>query len=515
MADKTTQVAELAANLSSEVRAMREENEALQGTVGELTASVSEWKERAARIEEEYARAAEADRISAEHAVAKVEDNNFLLAPTSGLMGNDLLSVHLSSNVFNAGGFGTSYVHKKNLEDAIASMPAITPENVSKHYATLEATAKARLAAMGCPDPDGFYDDAYRDQLIVDHDNAQKDLQEVITRRKKYGVDIENMRYSIETSEISSWIVTALASQLWLDSTLSSPAVSAIPNVVSLGATTRIPLEFGDVTWHLGSEDPTAPADSDVSPSHVDIVTSEQVATMRWSYRVDEDSMVPFARELRNHIVRQIGLNMENTFINGDKRTGGTNVNNFGTGTTVSLPGLRGFDGFVRAAQDGGNIIDGATFNNTLIVNLRKQLGKYGVMPSESFIIAGVNTFFKLLGLTELLTIDKVGPRATVLTGSVGSIHGMPVFVSENLGQAVGSSGVVAADNTLNVTDRMLLVNRTQYRKTMRRSVMIEMEKFTRSRYNSMTVSYRMGLQNQKDTSATNPENVAMLRNIT
>jgi hypothetical protein len=62
---------------------------------------------------------------------------------------------------------------------------------------------------------------------------------------------------------------------------------------------------------------------------------------------------------------------------------------------------------------------------------LRKDLGVWGLEPSDLRFIVSTETYFDLMEDTVFQTMDKVGPVATVLTGQVGQVGGTPVLVSD------------------------------------------------------------------------------------
>jgi len=69
-------------------------------------------------------------------------------------------------------------------------------------------------------------------------------------------------------------------------------------------------------------------------------------------------------------------------------------------------------------------------------------MGKYGVNPNNLAWIAGVRVFHKLLSLPEVLTVDKYGANATILTGELAKLDGIPIIVSEFIREDLNASGV-------------------------------------------------------------------------
>ena len=61
---------------------------------------------------------------------------------------------------------------------------------------------------------------------------------------------------------------------------------------------------------------------------------------------------------------------------------------------------------------------------------VRAKLGKYGARPSELAWVMDVNTFIRAQGISQFRTMDKLGPNATLVTGMLGAVEGIPVIVS-------------------------------------------------------------------------------------
>ena len=77
--------------------------------------------------------------------------------------------------------------------------------------------------------------------------------------------------------------------------------------------------------------------------------------------------------------------------------------------------------------------------------------------------------------------MDKLGPNATLLTGMLGAVEGIPVIVSEQMKLADTDGKVTDAGNATN-TGRLLAVNRTQWAQGFRRELTIDVDRDTQMR---------------------------------
>ena len=113
-----------------------------------------------------------------------------------------------------------------------------------------------------------------------------------------------------------------------------------------------------------------------------------------------------------------------------------------------------------------------------------------------------VNTFIRALSIPNFRTLDKLGPQATLLTGQLGAVEGIPVIVSEQMALADTGGKVTDAGNGTD-TGRLLIVNRSQWRVGFKRELTIETVRDAQKRQNIMVVSFRIGLQERTGSRST------------
>jgi len=119
-------------------------------------------------------------------------------------------------------------------------------------------------------------------------------------------------------------------------------------------------------------------------------------------------------------------------------------------------------------------VVTATTTSVANLLLLRKGMGKWGVNPSELAYIVGVSAYHALVADANLLTVDKMGPNATILNGMVGSVGGVPVIVSEHVREDLNASGVhdaITATKTAN-----LCVNRGEWAMGQRMALDVEVD---------------------------------------
>ena len=163
------------------------------------------------------------------------------------------------------------------------------------------------------------------------------------------------------------------------------------------------------------------------------------MAAFLFSRSVEADSAAAILPFVRGKLVQAFVEAEEQTILDGD--TDGTHqdtdVQALGaTDVRTAWDGLRK-KALAQTATAGSGALTAAQ-----VKTLRATMGKWGINPSDLALIVGVNGYYDLLGDDNLLTVEKLGPKATILNGQLGMIYGMPVIVSEHVRENLNASGV-------------------------------------------------------------------------
>jgi len=312
-----------------------------------------------------------------------------------------------------------------------------------------------------------------------------------------------------------------LASELWRDVHLNTAVASLFPSIMMPTNPFRLPVDFADINWYPGVPN-VATTGTDALTDDQTLTAKELVGMVNWSYDLDEDAVIAVLPELRALLVRNAAEVLDDVILNADT-TVANGINSDGTTISASTAGyaqfLLGWDGLrhiglvsnTGQGNDHNAVTDLAMYNE-----IRALLGKYGVRPGELAYIADIQTYIETLGIEDssIRTLDKYGPQATVLTGELGKIEGIPLVVSEQLRQTDDDGKVTHpfADSN-NDTGTLLIVNRSQYRVGFRRELLIETERDIQKRQTVMVASMRVAF-NGRNADASDTA-MAMQYNIT
>jgi HK97 family phage major capsid protein len=154
------------------------------------------------------------------------------------------------------------------------------------------------------------------------------------------------------------------------------------------------------------------------------------------SKEVEEDSIIAIIPYIQGKIATALAEAQENATINGD--TAGSHMD---ADITDAADARKAWDGYRKLAQSGAKV-DLSTFEIANIRGVRKAMGKYGINPNDLAWVASVATYYKMLGIAEVVTVDKYGPSATILTGELAKLDGIPIVVSEFVREDLNDAGV-------------------------------------------------------------------------
>ena len=311
---------------------------------------------------------------------------------------------------------------------------------------------------------------------------------------------------------------TQEARALWDDVNLET-SIAPLFNTVQMPSNPfQIPLQLGDVNWYPGTEN-VAARGSALTTARQTLTAYELVAEVPWSYDLDEDGVIAMMEELRRSLLRNAREVIDDVLLNSDT----TRTNNINAdGATISptdagkAQWLLGFDGILHLPLvDNSSQANNhqAAVSDDMFNEVRAKLGKYGVRPSEVAYICDINTYIRALSIGNFRTLDKFGPQATVLTGQLGAVEGVPVIVSEQMRPADADGKVTDSGNTA-TTGRLLILNRTQWLVGFKRELAIETVRDPQKRQNIMVVSFRIALQ-ERSGNRSSATHTALQYNIT
>ena len=154
----------------------------------------------------------------------------------------------------------------------------------------------------------------------------------------------------------------------------------------------------------------------------------------------------------------------------------------------------------------------GAALSVAALKAMRASMGKWGLNPADLAFIVGVNAYYDLVDDDAVVSVDKMGPNATILSGQLGSVWGVPIIVSEHVRENLNASGV--QDGITTTSSYALCVNRNEFAIGQRMALDVEIDdSIYRESFQRVAVAFqREDFQHVGDAAAN--DDVAILYDV-
>lgn len=284
------------------------------------------------------------------------------------------------------------------------------------------------------------------------------------------GLPITRAMDSAESGFGLELIGVEYSNQLWQAARNLDTLVGDIRTVPMATSSMKVPID-GNVPEMVFVGENTAAANTvpttQKTPSSNVTLTAKKFAIYQvWSAELEEDSVIAFVPFLRNMLAMSASTHLGSAYLNGDTTNAGTgniNLDDADPGDTkhyLAWDGIR-HDWIVTTAANGINMA--ATLDPAKINIARGKLNggdddvdnaitniNWGANPRDLRLVCDWDTYLSLLDADKVTTVDKYGPAATVLTGELGSINGIPIIAPPYASktEADGKASTTEASNT-------------------------------------------------------------------
>lgn len=236
--------------------------------------------------------------------------------------------------------------------------------------------------------------------------------------------------------------------------------------------TVNVPKLSGSVSFHqqtLGAtESGTTAAESRATTAEITLTLKTLIANIPIGNYLIAYGVEGLLSVLRDDIASRLAFNEQSLLINGDTTTttayadninGIYNASTNPTGVNATTNDyLLVFDGLRKSATATSVSVSG-TFALSHLRQAINNLGVYSDNRDDLALIVPRNLEVQLLGLTELQTVDKYGPQATILSGELGRIYGIRVFATGVIPTNLDYLGVFDATGTTATQTAALLIH--------------------------------------------------------
>jgi hypothetical protein len=224
----------------------------------------------------------------------------------------------------------------------------------------------------------------------------------------------------------AEWVPTLLSADFIEKFRLASKVAQLFPEVPMPSNPFDLPFLGGELTWYLV---PESTSDEPSKAPASTVTTGKRTLT--------EDSILAVLPLLKEELNVSGGEAIEDVLINGD-----LTATHMDSDVTSALDRRKAWNGLRRLAITAATArVDTGTFSATTAISIRTKMGKYGVTPSDCAYIVSLSAYAKMLAFTEVMTVDKYGPLATIVTGELARLSGSPILISERVRQDLNATG--------------------------------------------------------------------------
>lgn len=269
------------------------------------------------------------------------------------------------------------------------------------------------------------------------------------------------------------WVPTAVAASFIDEFELEKVLEQRVRTVPMPSNPFVQPVKTGVTKARKASEN-TAVSDSNFATSKITFTATKLVEYYILPEELTADSAPDFMAAGRDEVVRAQVRAVEAAMISGDDDGTHIDSDTQAAGADVAEKIWKGWRRQALAnSANGATVNFGGAFNTTLLRQMRAAMGKFGSNPRELLWVVGPSVYTQFLALPDVVTIDKFGPSATVLSGALAAYQGIPLVNSEHMREDLNASGVY--DGVTTTLGGVLLVNTTRWYIGQRRPITVKM----------------------------------------
>jgi len=247
------------------------------------------------------------------------------------------------------------------------------------------------------------------------------------------------------------WIPTGFSNQLLEKIRLARKVEALFPHVNMPTNPYKFPIESAGATGYLipesTADDATKIKASTPTTGNFQFSAKKFAGRVVYSEEISEDAIINLLDFVRDNLTKALTEAKETAIINGDD-----SASHQDSDVTSSYDARKAFKGLRYYALNCSNTAtkdaSGANASTVLLRGIRILMGKYGVDPTKLAYVVSPNGYIQMLNISEILTLEKYGPNATILKGEVGKIDGTPIIVSEYMWDNLNASGVYDGSTT-------------------------------------------------------------------
>ena len=287
---------------------------------------------------------------------------------------------------------------------------------------------------------------------------------------------------------------------LWAAARNTDSVSGSIRTIPMSAATTYVPIDgalpemlfVGESTANNSSAYTT----SKTASNRVTLTAKKFTIQQIWSGEMEEDSIIQFTPFLREKLAESTAQYLGSSMLNGDTTNAGTGNINLDDADPADTKHYLAYDGIrhywiVDATGQGKNMaaaLDLAEINvargklNGSDDDVDAAVGNihWGRNAADLRLVADWSTYMAMLDGDKVTTVDKYGPAATIVTGELGRIYGIPV-ISPSYATKTDTDGKALDTEASNTKGQVSLFNPAGFLAGSRREVQLFFDRIQRT----------------------------------
>lgn len=354
-------------------------------------------------------------------------------------------------------------------------------------------------------------------QKAVDSRKLEADVT-AIKGMKMLAAKANELSHSTQAGFGDEWVPELWSNDLWRKARMDNVVLPLFRTIDMPSDPFTLPVEGADPTVHLVPETTNENQlaldnannpipDSKIGSGKVTMAAKKLGLRVGFSAELVEDAIIPVLNLYREQADRAIRDAIDFVLLNGDDTNAGTGNINSDDADPADTEKYLAFNGLLHSplVEDTSRRMDagGASPTLAMIRAMRfKMPATYSQKMSDIAYIVPGEVYANLLGINEFLTVDKLGPKATVLTGEIGAIDMSPVLVSDQFGLAEADGKRSAVTPANNILGRALAVYRPNWFVGYRRRIAISVDYLPYYDSYQLTATVRLAFVHMDDDSA-------------
>jgi HK97 family phage major capsid protein len=238
------------------------------------------------------------------------------------------------------------------------------------------------------------------------------------------------------------WVPTAISTQYIEEYELERKVAQQFRQIPMTTNPYELPVQNSVTKARIQAESGTI-AGSNFGTSKLNFSATKLTEFYPLSAELDEDSAPAILSLARTEVVESEIRAVEAAILNGAK---GVHID-----ADIEAGGAelaeRSWNGLRKLALDNsanGSLVDFGGAASTLgnLRLMRQAMGKFGVNPRELVWLVSTKVYNQMLALDEVTTVERFGPMASILNGSLAALDGIPIVISEYMRDDTDATGV-------------------------------------------------------------------------